>query len=130
MVRSVEESMTGTKCGSPVYMAPEVGEGKRYYLPADVWSFGVLAYEVMTLKMGQNHYVLAMSNKEEYRNSIRKDINAIYANKNNSAKQGAPPEMPELADMVLDILHLEPDQRLTATQCVERLKLMLEKLPV
>jgi len=34
--------------GSPRYMAPEVNHGQPYNLKADVWSFGVLAYQILT----------------------------------------------------------------------------------
>lgn len=36
--------------GSPRYMAPEVKLGDKYNLTADVFSFGVVVYEIFTLK--------------------------------------------------------------------------------
>jgi len=36
--------------GSPRYMAPEVKRGDKYNLTADVYSFGVLVYQMFTLK--------------------------------------------------------------------------------
>ncbi|CAJ1965710.1 unnamed protein product [Cylindrotheca closterium] len=36
--------------GSPRYMAPEVKRGDKYNLTADVFSFGVLVYQIFTLK--------------------------------------------------------------------------------
>lgn len=46
-----EESfkLTG-KVGSPRYMAPEVSMGEPYNLKADVYSFGLLVYQILTLK--------------------------------------------------------------------------------
>jgi serine/threonine protein kinase len=38
------------KCGTPRYMAPEVGLELGYSLPADVYSFGVLLWEICALK--------------------------------------------------------------------------------
>ena len=35
--------------GSPLYVAPEIDKGQPYGLPADVFSFGVLAYELFHL---------------------------------------------------------------------------------
>jgi len=38
------------KCGTPRYMAPEVGLEEGYALPADVYSFGILLWEICALK--------------------------------------------------------------------------------
>lgn len=39
-----------TSCGTPYFMPPEVCEGKSYDRKADVWSLGVILYELITLK--------------------------------------------------------------------------------
>lgn len=36
--------------GTPRYMANEIGEGKPYGLPVDVYSFGILLWQICTLK--------------------------------------------------------------------------------
>ncbi len=36
-------------CGTPRYMAPEVGLSLGYSLPADVYSFGILLWEICSL---------------------------------------------------------------------------------
>lgn len=38
---------TGTVCGSPEYIAPEMILGNDYDKAADFWSFGVLIYEML-----------------------------------------------------------------------------------
>ena len=38
--------ITGTMCGTPLYMAPEVHEGKVYDSKADIFSFGLMMYEM------------------------------------------------------------------------------------
>lgn len=42
-----DDEMAATICGSPLYMAPEVFRGSKYSAAADLWSVGVLAYEML-----------------------------------------------------------------------------------
>ncbi len=39
--------MTKTVLGSPIYMAPEILRGEDYTMKADIWSLGVLYYEML-----------------------------------------------------------------------------------
>ena len=40
-----------TTCGTPFFMAPELFRGVPYSAKADVWSLGILAYELMSLRL-------------------------------------------------------------------------------
>jgi serine/threonine-protein kinase ULK/ATG1 len=42
------EDLTQTICGTPLVMAPEILNGKRYNHKADVWSLGVVFFEMIT----------------------------------------------------------------------------------
>jgi serine/threonine protein kinase len=44
-IRSEEEMYT-TICGTPLYMSPELLKGKPYTKKSDIWSIGIIAYEL------------------------------------------------------------------------------------
>ncbi|AVK76543.1 serine-threonine kinase [Pandoravirus neocaledonia] len=50
LARIKEENATMTRCGTPCWTAPEIIRGERYDERADVYSFGVIAWEVLTRK--------------------------------------------------------------------------------
>ena len=43
--------MTSTICGSPLYMAPEIIKGDNYNNKADIWSLGIITYELLVGKV-------------------------------------------------------------------------------
>lgn len=47
------DDMITTMCGSPMYMAPELLIDHAYHIKADLWSFGVIMYELL---YGTNPY--------------------------------------------------------------------------
>ncbi|KAG5492908.1 hypothetical protein JKF63_01515 [Porcisia hertigi] len=46
---SVSLDVASSFCGTPYYLAPELWERKRYSKKADMWSLGVILYELLTL---------------------------------------------------------------------------------
>lgn len=43
-----ENSFAATQLGTPLFMAPEIFNNEHYSYKADVWSLGVLTYEILT----------------------------------------------------------------------------------
>ena len=55
-------TMVETLCGSPLYMSPEIIKYKKYSNKADLWSIGIIFYEILTGKppyKARTHYELA-----------------------------------------------------------------------
>jgi len=55
-------TMVETLCGSPLYMSPEIIKYKKYSHKADLWSIGVIIYEMLTGRppyRAKTHYELA-----------------------------------------------------------------------
>lgn len=47
---TVSGVVANTFCGTPYYLAPELWNNQRYSKKADIWSLGVLLYEIMALR--------------------------------------------------------------------------------
>lgn len=91
-----------TVCGSPIYMAPEIQFGSRYSANVDLWSVGVIIYELVTMETPfphvQTQYELAQELKD---------------------RDGKPYELPEsveasenLRDLVKRLLTIDSDERM------------------
>ena len=55
------DNMVETLCGSPIYMAPEIMKYKKYTIKADIWSLGIVFYEMLTGRppfRAKTHYEL------------------------------------------------------------------------
>ena len=74
-----QDEMVHTMLGSPIYMAPEILRGFDYSAKADVWSLGVVLYEMLFgfcpfEEKSIAKLIMLLDNAELV---IRKDINNI-----------------------------------------------------
>jgi serine/threonine protein kinase len=90
-----QDEKRGTFCGTYEYMAPEIYENEKYNVSVDVWSLGILLYEMF-------HGFSPFSSKSVfkiYRNIVEEDIKFK-------------PDIDEDArDLIFKILKTEPNQR-------------------
>jgi hypothetical protein len=69
MARNIDECTDpGEICGSPRYLAPEVISGKGYTLKVDVYSFGILLFQVCSLQMPYAEYFRSKKNTNNNKN--------------------------------------------------------------
>ena len=43
--------MRDTRCGTPLYLSPEMIQGDKYDESVDIWAVGVLTYELLVGKL-------------------------------------------------------------------------------
>tara|TARA_B100000795_G_C22800881_1_gene441861 strand:- start:1608 stop:2981 length:1374 start_codon:yes stop_codon:yes gene_type:complete len=88
-----------TVCGSPLYMAPEIMKNKKYDFKSDLWSIGIIFYEMLvghTPFKAKNIFDL-MTQIEKNEIILPKDINISEACK----------------DLLFKLLKKNPDERIS-----------------
>ncbi|GAA5514402.1 serine/threonine-protein kinase PknD [Deinococcus carri] len=101
-------TMTGARVGTPIYMAPEQAKGHRVDARSDVYSLGLLAYEMVT---GDTAF------KGSYEAVVHQQV----------FEAPKPPkqvniEVPgRLSDLILHMIEKDPAQRPTLDEVVARL---------
>ena len=90
--------MRTTFCGTPLYVCPEILKGKEYDEKIDIWSLGIMMYEML---VGDNPFKIT---KEEELIKIIKDEVVIpsYVNISREAK-----------DFLENCLRKNPNDRVT-----------------
>ena len=102
-----EHEISGTKCSSAYYTAPEVLEGHEYGKPADIFSLGLIVWELWYGRLAQQE--LASSQQGEVDTAIRKGIRPSLVTVHE------PPE--SLRNQIKSCWHQSPKQRPTAEDC-------------
>ncbi|KAJ9467953.1 putative serine/threonine-protein kinase A [Diplonema papillatum] len=101
---TVSNAVANTFCGTPYYLAPELWENKKYGKKADVWSLGVLLYEMLALKRPYT--------AQNMRGLMEKVLEGKF-----------PPPPPhysqDMRDLVSFILQRDPEKRPTVREIFE-----------
>ncbi|EAN78010.1 protein kinase, putative [Trypanosoma brucei brucei TREU927] len=93
---TVSDDVGKTFCGTPYYVAPEIWRRKPYSKKADLFSLGVLLYELLTLRRPFDG--------ESMRDVMNRTLSGQY--------DPLPPETsPEMAEIVSLLLSSDPKQR-------------------
>jgi len=112
----LKDRITGTVCGTMLYMAPEVHEGKPYCTMADMYSFGLVMWEMWFGKrvfselrfrsLGLSDFLRGIC-EGNYRPQIPKSDSRFNPN--------LPPTL--LTKLMTSCWQTEPSKRTTATEC-------------
>lgn len=99
--RFLKDTQTAeTICGSPLYMSPEILKCQRYSDNTDIWSFGIILYELIT---GNIPYIVRSF----------AELNRIY----NSIEQIEIPKKIQVSnnckDLIIHMLTVNPQNRIT-----------------
>ncbi|EAR87428.2 Serine/Threonine kinase domain protein (macronuclear) [Tetrahymena thermophila SB210] len=99
------------KCGTVIFMAPEILAEKQYSKPIDIWSCGIILYMLYT--MGKHPFKSSSISREEY---IKKIIN-LDVSKEVLDEDDFPSDLAK--DLLLRMLNKEPSNRYTASQVLK-----------
>ena len=83
-----EAQLLNTMCGSPLYMSPEIIEHQKYTAKSDLWSIGVILYQLIYHKHPYNH----CSNLPELTKRVR-EMPIEY------------PDFPPIDPLTMDLMH-------------------------
>ena len=125
-------TMTGVRVMTPEYASPEQVRGLPITTATDIYSLGVLLYELLTK---QKPYRLATRTAEEFSRAV---VNQIPERPSTAVATGGPGRLPndkslrgDLDTIVLMALRKEPERRYSSVaQFSEDIRRHLEGLPV
>lgn len=107
--------MTDTVCGSPIYMAPEIIKFQEYSNTSDLWSIGIIMYELITGSppFVANSVVELCKLYEAYGNLECRENNGIsdrmhFLNFSNGRHISN-----ECVDIIMGLLTVSPSKRIT-----------------
>ncbi len=113
--------ITGTVCGTILYMAPEVHEGKSYCTKVDMYSFGLIMWEMW---FGERVFSeLSCLNQSEFLRQIKEEnYRPQPPTKDGRFTPNPPPA--EWTKLMASCWQTEPSSRLAAKECKD----LIEKI--
>ncbi len=107
--RIKEENATMTRCGTPSWTAPEVIRGEKYGEAADIYSFGIIMWEVLTRKQpyaGRNFMGVTLDVLEGRRPQIPSDCPVEFKKLMKKCWHGQAEKRPKMEDILQLFDHL------------------------
>jgi serine/threonine protein kinase len=101
--RIKEDNATMTRCGTPCWTAPEIIRGEAYSEKADVYSFGIVMWEVVTRKQpfgSLNFMGVSLDVLEGKRPHMPADCPRALAKLITKCWHDKPTKRPSMADVV------------------------------
>ena len=112
LTRFLSEGKQMTQVGTPMWMAPEIIQGKQYTQKADVYAFGIILWEILT-------------RLEPYED--KEPMQIVLEVVNNNLRPHLPPELAAspLVPLMRECWSEVPASRPSFQQCVSRLEAVL-----
>ncbi len=101
--RIKQANVTMTRCGTPCWTAPEIIRGERYSESADVYSFGIIMWQVFTRKQpytGRNFMNVALDVLDGCRPPIQNECPSSYAVTMKRCWDSTPADRPTMEELV------------------------------
>lgn len=103
-------SMAESVVGSPLYMAPELLEYKSYDAKADLWSVGIILYEMLV----NDHPFLVVDNCHATNHlALRRNIQRYYERHGRLRLPARISVSPECEELVEALLRVDPRERIS-----------------
>ena len=113
-----KDTITGTMCGTILYMAPEVYEGKSYCTKVDIYSFGLIMWEMW---FGERVFSeLKSLTPYEIRGRIMQENYRPQTLGRDGRFKGNPPPA-KWTELMASCWQTDPSLRPTAIECKDRL---------
>ncbi|QTF49759.1 putative serine/threonine-protein kinase/receptor [Acanthamoeba polyphaga mimivirus] len=104
--RIKEENSVMTRCGTPCWTAPEIIRGEKYTEKVDVFSFGIVMWEVLTCKepfSGCNFMKVSMDILEGARPQIPSDCPIDFTKLMKQCWHAKPDKRPSMEDVIMGL---------------------------